>query len=40
MKLSILHTASAAALAFVATVSHAQDVTGASASFPAPVYAK
>jgi phosphate transport system substrate-binding protein len=41
MKFSLFRSAVAVmALVSVATVAHAQDVTGAGASFPAPIYAK
>jgi phosphate transport system substrate-binding protein len=41
MKFSLFRSALAVtALVSVATVAHAQDVTGAGASFPAPIYAK
>src|ERR1035438_2195757 len=40
MKMSVAGSLAAALLASVATASSAQDMTGAGATFPAPVYAK
>jgi phosphate transport system substrate-binding protein len=40
MKLSLIHPLAAAALLIGATSAFSQDVTGAGATFPAPVYAK
>ena len=40
MTLKMIRTAAAVAIALISTSVFAEDVTGAGASFPAPVYAK
>ncbi len=40
MKFNMIRTAAAAAFSLTAVLAQAQDITGAGASFPAPVYAK